>query len=356
MKEKVKKKLSAEQFLTEAFEVGLKQWQKKSEADHAAKSDRAWNVFRVSQIGDCQAADTRDWIGEKGAPESPQSILRMHDGVWTHLACREILKLSGLKLIHEERHLKKTYVVKLDGGVKVELTIVGHQDNAFVYEGQQIVLDFKKASERSFEHMADGDLSSSYWDQMQGYLDLTDLELGIFFIKGVHGEVTAISVDRDEKYWKTVVLPRLARTALKRQRKQIGTRDFHYGQFPCTYCRHCEACWSVGTVDNDKLSRLVPTDPAYKFLQAALNAQALYQEYSEKADKAKSVFRENAIEAIKKAGTTKIKIAKGGVTWVKTKKRSIQFIASMKEQAVEDGYAYASESMIEYPLATKGEK
>lgn len=346
-------KMGPDQVLIRAFGEGLRRWEEQTAAEYRAQADEKWNVFRISQIGECQAAITRDWLGESQERDL-DSLLRLHDGLMAHQEIREIFKLSGLKLLHEERELRKEYKIILEGSVTVPLILVGHQDNAFIWNKKEVVVDFKKASEFSFDKMSDGDIPDAYWDQLQGYLDVTGCDLGILFLKGVHGKVNALTVDRDEKYFQKEVLPRLAKTALFRKRKEVGHRDFHYGLPPCTYCRHQKTCWGVNVTLEDRELILGPTDPRAKDIKTAHALKAQSDEAQEKADKLKSDARAIALSILRRCGSKRITSKYGGITWTSYTRKSLKLLEEKKQEAIRKGFAVESRVAVEFPLYTKG--
>lgn len=350
-----KTKLPLDEFIVKHFETGLRRWEKKSNAAHAERGEKAWNIFRVSEIGECQAALTRDWIGQAEERDC-QSLLRLHDGTMAHEEIREIFKLSDLELLHEEREVRKEYVVPLEKVVKVPVTLIGHQDNGFAYNGEEVVVDFKKASEYSYDKMEQGDLSDAYWDQLQGYLDILGLRYGVLFVKGVHGKVTAVLVERDEEYFKTEVLPRLARTALFRKKRDIGRRDFHFGLPPCTYCRHEGVCWTVEASEAGTDEVLVPRNhPQFVQIRTAHEVHARSKDLEEKAAALKSDARAAAISLLRKFKAKRIKSSGGNISWTSFAKKTVKLKEEKKLEAVKKGFAIETTSSVEYPLFSKGQ-
>lgn len=350
-----KVKLGPDEMILREFEKGLRAWEESSGKSYQAQSEKGWNVFRISAIGECQAAMTYKWLGHEEEEKTVEGILRLHDGMMTHMEVREVFKLSDLKLIHEERELSKDYEVLLEGVRKVPIRLLGHQDNSFMHNGKEIVVDFKKASEYSYNKMEDAGISDAYWDQMQGYLDITRSEMGILFVKGVHGKAQAYTIERDEQYFHKEVLTRLAKTAILRKNNKIGKRDFHYGLPPCTYCPFQTQCWSTEDGELKDTSKLVSkTDPRYKEVLTVLDLNKQARETAEQADQLKSDARALAISLLRKFKSRKLETDKGGVSWTKFEKQTITLLEDKKQEALKKGLAKRSVSTIEYPLFTKG--
>lgn len=339
-------------YLISEFQKGLERWSEKSAQEHAKKGEIKWNVLRISQIGDCQAAITRDWLGQKGIEDGHLDIARMYDGSCTHTAMREIFALSDIKLMHEERQVRKDYKVKLEDVVDVPVTLIGHQDNAFKFNNQEIVVDYKKASVFSYEKMEDGEISDGYYDQMQGYLDITKCKLGILFVKSVDGRVNAITIERDPLHFKGV-LERLARIALLRKRKEIGRRDFVQGLAPCTYCRHRIACWSVDASLEDRGTVIDQSHPDFDKIRTAIEVKQAADEAALKAEEYKSDARALALSLFKKLGVKKLHSPVGSITWTSFKRKTIRLVDAKKQEALKEGFAEESESRVEYPLFAK---
>ena len=200
------KKTSPKDAILQAFDKGLRLWHSKSKEEWSSKSEEYWNHFRISSIGECSAKITRDWLKRKDPPPvSVESMQRMLDGDYAHTAMRAVLSDGGLIIKKEEKKLFREF--KVDG---TKVVLVGHIDNIAIVDGENVVLDYKKAERRSFEFIQRDGLPETYYAQMLGYINCAPeewgIERGFVVVKATHGVVPMIfEVPNDPKYWKATL-------------------------------------------------------------------------------------------------------------------------------------------------------
>lgn len=325
----------------EAYEKGLRTLYKRNQKEHEAKGVKQWNVFRAGEVGECMAKLTRDWNTDKQrVKDIPiEAIQNMFFGTSLHHSVRPVLKTGGLNIHGEEKMFKKTWLVK-----GTSITIIGHVDNLV---NNEFVLDLKKSERFSFENIQRYGLPDTYHDQMLAYLMLTGKKYGVVFVIGTHGKKLTFEVDYSKSKEKDI-LERLREVALLRKVNKIGEREYEYGLPPCSWCPHSEACWSVKSVINSKKKEqyLERTDPDYDKLKAIIMAKKELDEYSKRAEDAKSSLNTLSRKLIIDRKAKKLRCDRGSATVVVFKRTGIRILD--EEKAIKKGVAEKTSSDVEY--------
>lgn len=332
--------------LKNAFNNGLQLWHDKGNAEWKSKDKKEYNRFRISQMGECAAAQTRSWISGKDEEFNHSSKWRMYEGERMHETARAFLKASNaVKIVAEELHVEKTFTVQ---GMKI--TLVGHIDNIIMHCGEKVIVDFKKASESSFSNLKEQGLPDTYYDQLYGYMACTGIKRAVIFMISVAGECHGFELKYSQKQFDAILL-RLHDIACHRKERSVGTREYSFGIPPCSWCQHRHECWTPSV--KKKCSDTVELLPKYTKLHKQLIVKAKKRRQMEyEVEKLKSQERAEALLLMEKHKATKTLVDPRGnhnISWTRFNRSEFKLDAERIPDVQKKGWGKWTSNEVSFP-------